>query len=92
MKPRRRPQHIEIYSRQYYKDHVRDRVKAEIENKGLSRKEILGTIKRLTAEAFEAEDPELKERIFAQAAAMKNAPADDEEAADGNPTPESYAE
>jgi hypothetical protein len=90
MKPQRRPQHLEIYSRQYYIDRVRDKVKAEIKDKGLTQKQVLSTIKRLTAEAFEAESTELKEAIYAEAAAGKLARSDDSRTEEVN-TPESYA-
>jgi hypothetical protein len=87
MKPHRRPQYLEIYFRQYYDEHVHDKVQAEIKDKGLTRKEVLTTIKRLTAEAFEAESTELKDAIYAEAAAKKTEELQSEEVH----TPESYA-
>jgi hypothetical protein len=90
MKPQRRLQYLEIYSRQYYNERVCDKVKAEIKDKGLTQKQILSMIKRLTAEAFEAEIPELKEAIYAKAAATKIARTQDSQSEEVN-TPESYA-
>jgi hypothetical protein len=88
MKQHRRPQYLEIYSRQYYDERVREKVKAEIKDKGLTRKQVLSTIKRLTAKAFEAESTELRETIYAEAAAAKTNEPQSEEAR----TPESHTE
>jgi hypothetical protein len=90
MKQHRRPQYLEIYSRQYYNERVRDKVKAEIEDKGLTRNQVLSTIKRLTAETFEAESAELKKTIYAEAAAIKNANTDEPQSEEAH-TPQSYA-
>jgi hypothetical protein len=92
MKQHRRPQCLEIYSRQYYDERVRHKVQAEIKDKGLTRKEVLSTIKRLTAEAFEAEPAELKEKIYAEAEAFKGVKKTDELESEKDRTPESYAE
>jgi hypothetical protein len=92
MKQRRRPQYLEIYSRQYYDERVRHKVQAEIKDKGFTRKEILTTIKRLTAEAFEDEPTELKESIYAEAEALKSVKKTDELELEEDRTPESYAE
>jgi hypothetical protein len=91
MKPHRRPQYLKIYSRQYYDERVRDKVQAEIKNKGLTRKEVLTTIKHLTTEAFEAESMEVKDAIYAEAAAMKSAKKSEEPQSEEVHTPESYA-
>ena len=87
MKPHCRPQYIEIYSCQYYDKCVRDKVRAEIKDKGLTRKKVLMTIKQFTAEVFEAELTELKNAIYAEAAAKKTEEPKSEEVH----TPESYA-
>ena len=91
MKQHPRPQYLEIYSCQYYNECVHDKVQAEIKDKGLTQKEVLTTIKRLTAEAFEAESTELKETIYAEAAAMKSTQKSDQRQSEEAHTLESYA-
>jgi hypothetical protein len=92
MKQRRRPQYLEIYSHQYYDERVRHKVQAEIKDNGFTRKEILTTIKQLTAEAFKDEPTELKESIYAEAEALKSVKKTDELELEEDRTPESYAE
>jgi hypothetical protein len=92
MKQHRRPKYLEIYSWQYYDDCVRHKVRAKIKDKGFTRKEILTTIKRLTAATFEDESVELKEKIYAEAEALKTIKKQDEIELEDDHTPQSYAE
>ena len=91
MKQHHRPQYLEIYPRQYYNKRVHDKVQAEIKDKGFTQKEVLTTIKHLTAEAFKAESTELKEPIYAKVAAMKSTQKSDQRQSEEAHTPESYA-
>jgi len=71
MKPRRRLQAVELYSRKYYDTCVRSGVQSEIANRNLPRKEVLAVIKRHTHDAFDAESDEIKQEIYDKLGAEK---------------------
>jgi len=91
MKPHRRLQAVELYSRKYYKTCVRAGVKSEINERNLSRKEMLAVIKRHTHIAFEAESDEIKKEIYDEIEAGKSEKKDEKEDEEVVPTAEDYA-
>jgi hypothetical protein len=93
MKPHRRLQAVELYSRKYYEERVRSGVQTEISDRNLSRKEVLAVIKRHTQEAFEAESDEIKKEIMDELEAAKEEKEREETDGSAGPVqgPEEYA-
>lgn len=61
-------QAVEVYSRQYYVSHVREKVYSIIKSKSLKKKEVLQVIKDCTREEFEASPADVKEKILKEVA------------------------
>lgn len=76
LKPRRRLQAVELYSRLWYTSRVQPIVRAEIESRQLTRKQVLAVVKARTREVFDAEPEELKLEIYDQLAAETDEHAD----------------
>ena len=90
MKPHRRLQAVEVYSRKYYESRVQAGVKSEIADRHLTKKEVLAVIKRRTHDTFEAELEEVKKEIYDEVEASKGNKRDGDEETEVARTPEEY--
>ncbi|KAG6876850.1 hypothetical protein C0992_011550 [Termitomyces sp. T32_za158] len=84
-------QPAEIWASKFYKQKVKDKVQAECEAIGIAPNRALGVIKRHIKEAFDTEPEDVRQEIFAESQALKEA-AKLKRLNAIAPTPESYAE
>ncbi|KAH9836219.1 uncharacterized protein C8Q71DRAFT_724057 [Rhodofomes roseus] len=84
------PQEVEVYSKLYYRDKVKESVEEEIKNGQGSKNKNIGVVRRETALAFEAETDEVKAEVKAFVQKVKEATAAESKERPVERTPQRY--